>query len=202
MPKPDVLQKNTFASGTGHAPDTAERKGGMQPTEWNVITGAPSSGKTAVIEALHRRGYQVVPEAARAFINREMARGKTLHQVKSDIHWFERTILMEKIRIESQLPADKVVFLDRAIPDSIAYYVLENLDPTEAIVEACRRRYRRIFMFERLKIKADGVRSEDDRKARRIDALLQDAYQNLGYPIFRVPALPLAERTDWIVARL
>ena len=57
-------------------------------------------------------------------------------------------------------------------------------------------------MFERLKFKEDRVRSEDDRKAQLIDALLRDAYQSLGYPIIRVPALPLAERTDWILDRL
>ena len=174
----------------------------MQLTKWNVITGAPSSGKTAVVDELRRRGYQVVPEVARAIIDRELAKGKTLSQVKSDIHSFERSILMEKVRIEAELPLGQVIFLDRAIPDSIAYYRLEQLDPTEAEAETRQVKYRRVFMFERLRFSRDKVRGEDDRQAHRIEAFLRHAYEGLGYPVIRVPVLPPHERADWILKRM
>ena len=186
----------------GFSPRRAKRSGSMQLTQWNVVTGAPSSGKTAVIEELLRRGYPVVPEVARALIDRELARGKTLHRIKSDIQGFERTILMEKVRIEAGLPADRTVFLDRAVPDSIAYYRIEGLDPAEAEAEAGRWRYRRVFLFERLSFEADGVRSENDRKAQLLEELLTDVYQRLGYPVIRVPVLPVRERADWILKRI
>jgi predicted ATPase len=37
-------------------------------TEWIVITGPPSAGKTSVIEALRQRGHPVVAETARHYI--------------------------------------------------------------------------------------------------------------------------------------
>jgi predicted ATPase len=174
----------------------------MQPTQWNVITGAPSSGKTAVIDELFRRGYRVVPEVARALIDRELAGGQTLQEIKSDIHRFERTILEDKVRIEADLPVEETIFLDRAIPDSIAYYQIEGLDPAEAEAGTGRRGYRRVFLFERLRFRADPVRSENDRKAQLIEELLTDAYQRLAYPVIRVPVLPVRQRADWILKRI
>ena len=171
-------------------------------TNWFVITGAPCSGKTAVINRLEQMGYAVVHEVARAYIDAELAKGKTLEGIKADEWAFERHILMTKAKLEARLKPKDIIFFDRAVPDSIAYYILENLDPAEATAETGKRRYRRIFMFERLVFREDKVRSEDDCRAQLIDELLQEAYQNLGYPIFRVPALPLTERTDWILDRL
>ena len=181
---------------------TAERQAHMQHTQWNVITGAPSSGKTAVANELSRRGYRVVPEVARAIIDKELAEGKTLSQIKSDIHAFERSILIEKVRIEAELPLDQVIFLDRAVPDSIAYYILEQLDPAEAEAETCKVKYKQVFIFERLRFTRDKVRSEDERRAQRIDGLLRQAYEGLGYPVCRVPVLPLDERVEWVLERL
>ena len=48
----------------------------------------------------------------------------------------------------------------------------------------------------------DGVRSEDDLLAERIDNLLETAYHNLDYEIVRVPAISVEERTEFILKRL
>lgn len=175
----------------------------MTPTSnWNVITGAPSSGKTAVIEDLNQRGFRVVPEVARAIIETQLAAGKELSQIKADIHQFERSILTERIRIEARLRSQEVVFFDRALPDSMAYYILEGLDPSE-VQSVCRRgRYNKVFLFDRLKLFKDGVRTEDDRLAQHIDQLLGKVYRGLGYPVLRVPVMPIAKRTDWVLARI
>ena len=151
---------------------------------------------------LARRGHRVVPEVARAFIDRQLAAGKGLRQIKADIHAFERSILMEKVLIESELPKKDLIFLDRAVPDSIAYYRLESLDPHEARLESRRVRYRRVFLFERLEFLKDRVRCEDDRLAARLDELLSASYEELGYEILRVPVLTVAQRAEWVLARI
>ena len=38
-----------------------------------------------------------------------------------------------KIGIEKDAPKDKIVFFDRGIPDSIAYYQTSELNPKEAL---------------------------------------------------------------------
>ena len=45
-------------------------------TNWYVITGAPSSGKSSVIRELENLGYRVVHEVARAYIEEELKKGK------------------------------------------------------------------------------------------------------------------------------
>ncbi len=45
------------------------------PVKRYVLTGAPGAGKTAVLAALARRGFAVVPEAATDVISAEQARG-------------------------------------------------------------------------------------------------------------------------------
>ena len=105
----------------------------MRQTNWCIITGAPCSGKTAVIDEIKRRGIRVIHEVARAYIDRQLKKGLQLRQIKTDALQFERHILHEKVRIQASLPATATIFFDRGIPDSIAYFKLEGLDPTEPL---------------------------------------------------------------------
>jgi predicted ATPase len=174
----------------------------MKQTNWQVITGAPCSGKTAVIHELEQRGYVVVHEVARAYIDAEISKGKDVRQIKADLPAFEGHILKTKVRIEAGLEPDAVVFLDRAVPDSIAYYELAGLDPAAPFKSSCAFRYRQIFLFERIQFKTDAVRSEDNRIAAGLERLLESAYRKLGYRPVRVPLLPVAERVDLILERI
>ena len=170
----------------------------MRRTNWYVITGAPCSGKTAVISGLEQKGYQVVHEVARAYIDEQLLKGQSVSQIKADILSFESHILYQKIEIERLLPADAVIFLDRAVPDSIAYYMLEGLEPDDPIYHSRLIRYKKIFFFERLAFEKDDVRSEDDKIAAKLDRLLRKGYEMLDYDIVYVPAMPVEERIDFI----
>ena len=174
----------------------------MQQTHWHVITGAPCSGKTAVICELERRGYPVVHEAARAYIHEELQKGNTMAQIKGDILAFERHILYQKIEIEQSLSKDATIFLDRAIPDSIGYYLLEGLNPDDPIQKSGLWRYKNIFFFERITFEKDTVRSEDDEIAAALDGLLNKSYQMLGYEIISVPLMTVEDRVDFILKHL
>lgn len=170
-------------------------------TQWCVITGAPCSGKTAVVDELAQRGWQVVAEAARAHIDTEMKKGRGLDEIKSDPARFEGHIFRTKLAIEARLPVQERLFLDRALPDSIAYYRLEGLDPTEPRRQSRRVRYRRVFLFERIEFMKDPVRTEDAETAAHIERLIEEAYTDLDYTVVRVPVMPVAERADFVLAR-
>jgi predicted ATPase len=167
-------------------------------TRWSVITGAPCSGKTAVILVLEQRGYQVVHEVARAYIDNELMKGKTLPEIKVDEWAFERHILMEKVRIESTLKKDEI----RGVPDSIAYYKLNGLDSVEPFQKSGEVRYQNVFLFERLRFLTDAVRSENEKTARRLSRLIEESYQSLGYDLIQVPLLSVEERTEFVLERL
>jgi len=174
----------------------------MEQTGWCVITGAPCSGKTSVVRELQKRGHRVVDEVARSFINSELEKGRSLREIKADVPSFERAILHRKLDIETSLPPDETIFLDRAVPDSIAYFIVEGLDPAEPLIKSRVFRYRKIFLFERLLLEFDHVRSENDAIAARIEDLLENAYRRLGYDVLRIPVLPVPQRTDYILRHL
>jgi len=170
-------------------------------TNWHVLTGAPCAGKTTLIEMLAGRGYRVVHEVARAYIDGQLSQGRTLAQIKADPAAFERTILLEKVRGEKALPPEELIFLDRAVPDSIAYYRFEGLDPDEPLSYSRSMRYKTIFLLDRLLFQKDAVRSESEKAADLLDALIAQAYAGLGYEPVRVPVLPVDQRLDFILQR-
>lgn len=173
----------------------------MQQTNWHVITGAPCSGKTAVIRELEQLGYPVVHEIARAYIDNELQKGRTISEIKSDVLSFESRILYQKIRIEQSLTKNTTVFLDRAIPDSIGYYILEGLNPNDPIQKSNLWQYQNIFFFERIPFETDSVRSENEKIAADLDRLLRESYRMLGYEIIFVPLMAVSDRVDFILNR-
>jgi len=174
----------------------------MIPTNWYVITGSPCSGKTSVILQLERRGFRVVHEAARAYIDEQRALGLTLDEIKSDISSFEHQILSRKVDTEIRLSPNETVFLDRGVPDSVAYFSVEGLDDTVPMRESRRYRYRAVFFFECLTFETDAARSEDDHKAARLDALLKEGYRSLGYALIHIPVVPIEERVELVLSHV
>jgi len=171
----------------------------MQQTNWHVITGAPCSGKTAVIRELEQLGYPVVHEVARAYIDERLQNGETIARIKADILSFERHILYKKIAIEASLLKEETVFLDRAVPDSIGYYILEGLDPDDPIQKSRLLRYKKVFFFDRIPFEKDPVRSEDDKIAEKLDGLLKEGYRMLDYEIILVPLMTVNERVRFVL---
>lgn len=168
-------------------------------TRWCVITGAPSSGKTAVIFHLEQRGCRVVHEAARTYIEDELKKGRRLQQIKADPLSFERRILSRKLAVESQLPAGERYFLDRAVPDSIAYFRFEGLDSREPLRLSRLVRYQHVFFFDRLPFARDAVRSEDEKSAESLERLLDMGYRESGYELIRVPVMPVEDRARFVL---
>lgn len=171
-------------------------------TNWCVLTGAPCSGKTAVINELARRGYGVVHETARAHIEGKLAQGISLDRIRGDVAAFEHLILEKKVVIEEALDMEKTVFFDRAVPDSIAYFRLADLDPSKPMSLGRRVRYHKIFLLDRLPVRTDSARREDEQTAKDIEALLVECYRDLGYPMIRIPVLTVSKRADLILQHL
>jgi predicted ATPase len=174
----------------------------MRQTKWVVITGAPCSGKSSVISVLELRGYRVVHEVARTYINELLKSGKNLQEIKADKLNFERTILHRKLAIEDTLAEKETVFLDRGLPDSIAYFKSAGIDPSEPLKKSREVRYRKIFHFQRLLFKKDHVRAEDELMLENLDRLLKQSYKILSYDVVDVPVLTVEQRADFILKRL
>jgi len=172
-------------------------------THWVVITGAPSSGKTSVIDDLRARGYAVQDEVARELIELALRQGLSLDDVRRDGgQQLQQDILRIKRAREAALDPAQQVFMDRGMPDSIAYFRLAGMKP-DAAFTACRMyRYEAVFIFDRLPLVKDGVRAEDEAVAQKIDGMLRADYAALGYTPVSVPVVPVAARTDMILQHL
>lgn len=172
-------------------------------TNWYVITGAPCSGKTTIVNLLHERGYKTTIEHARHYLDTQRLDGRTTEDVRKNQTEFQMAVLKMQMEQEKQLSADDVVFLDRAIPDAMAYYRFLNLPPDEKLVEAMSTvYYKKIFILEYLPLVHDYARLEDEVAQKQIHKLLTEVYESLPFPVIHVPVLKPQEQIDVILKNL
>jgi predicted ATPase len=170
-------------------------------TNWHVITGVPSSGKTTLIDQLADKGFQTVLETGRLHVEREVTRGRTIDEIRKD-EAIQRSIADTQLRIESGLRAFDIVFLDRALPDCLAFRRIFGLNPNEILAECFHHRYASVFILHRLPVQRNGLRPEDDAVAGLLDEWLARDYSALGYRVVRVPVLSPQERLAFVLERL
>lgn len=156
-------------------------------TPWIAVTGAPSSGKTSVMQILAALGFPVRPEPATQLIEELLLSGRTLPDICADQAWLQHAILDRGIQLEEKLDPAKPMFLDRGAVDPRAYCALYGIDPAKMIKRAAEVRYRKVLMLDRLPFVANEIRIEDDATAARLDVLLEKAYRGFGYDVIRIP---------------
>lgn len=168
-------------------------------TRWQVIAGAICSGKTTLIDLLSARGFRVVPEVGRGYVEREIARGRTLEEIRADPIAFDHMCHRQTLKVERELPQQELVFLDRALPDCLAFARLHGLDPNEFLPECFHFHYGGVFVLDRFPVKRDTARIEDEATAIFLDEWIERDYRTLGYDVIRVPVLPPVERVEFIL---
>ena len=171
----------------------------MKP-KWYVITGSPSSGKTTTINSLAKLGYKTVPEAARVLIDEEIRKGNSLEKIRKNEIEFQMRVLKIKMEVEMRSDRGKIVFFDRGIPDTLAYFLLYGFDVDE-VMKVCKdSRYRKVFLLEKLPFQKDYARNENEETAKKLQILLRKAYSDLGYEIVDVPVMPVEDRLKMILS--
>ncbi|NIM94548.1 MAG: AAA family ATPase [Anaerolineales bacterium] len=170
-------------------------------TNWHVITGSACTGKTTMINMLAERGFKTVPETAREYIDKELARGRTIEEVMSDVST-EAAIDAMQMSVEKRLRATDVVFLDRGLPDSLTFHRSKGLDPNEFLPECFNYCYASVFILDRLPLQLDGARLDDEVFANFLDEWLFRDYSALGYRVERVPVLSPQERLAFVLEGL
>jgi predicted ATPase len=182
-------------------PDLLSTPFGVQ-TNWHVITGAPCSGKSTLIDQLADREFQTVTEAGRQCIEREMAKGRTIDEIRENMAAIQIATKDMQLEIEHGLRANDVLFLDGAVPGSLAWYRAYGLNPNEILLECFHHRYASVFILDPLPFQEDGARNEDAPIVGDLDEWLTRDYCTLGYNVVRVPVLSLQERLAFVLERL
>ena len=105
-------------------------------TNWYVITGGPSSGKTTTVNLLKDRGYITTIEHARHYLDTQRLKGKTVEEVRKNQIEFQTGVLKMQLEQEREISPEVQVFLDRAIPDALAYYRFLDLPVNKKLLDA------------------------------------------------------------------
>ena len=171
-------------------------------TNWYVITGAPCSGKTTLIEQLADRGCRTIPETARLYMENEIAAGRSFLEIREDVDTLERSLIEMQLRFERTLHDNDIAFLDRGLPDGLTYCRVAGMNPNKILSECFHHRYASIFMLDRCPYQKEGVRTGDDARADLLDEWLNRDYCALGYSVVRVPVLSPIDRLTFVLERI
>ena len=175
----------------------------VKTTNWYVITGGPGAGKTTTVNLLKELGYKTTIEHARHYIDTQLINGKTVEEVRKHQKEFQEGVLDMQIEQENALATEEMVFLDRAIPDALAYYRFLDLPVDKKLQDALTKiSYRKIFILDYLPLKQDYARREDEKAQQQIHRLITEVYEGLPFPVKHVPVMPPADRVDFILKYL
>ena len=168
-------------------------------TNWYVITGGPSSGKTTTANLLGALGYKTTIEHARHYIDTQRVIGRTVEEIRANQLEFQRGVTAMQIAHERALDPDEMCFLDRALPDALAYYRFLDLAPDETLLQAMQSAsYRKVFLLDLLPLAKDYARTEDEAAQKCIHALLGDACRELGFAACRITMRPVPSTGKYV----
>ncbi|MDE1170568.1 MAG: ATP-binding protein [Verrucomicrobium sp.] len=175
----------------------------MHPN-WIVLAGAPSSGKTTLLEELRRQGFPCATEPARAYMEQELKKGVPMEVIRADQEVLERRVKEWERADRASLPKDALVFVDSATDvDALAYMRWFGIEPSASWIDDARAVwFGAVYIMDRLPFELDGLRTENDVVAEFLDRELEKVYRLQGARVVRVPLLPPAERAAFILEDL
>lgn len=171
-----------------------------------LLIGGPGSGKTTIIEELSKKGYICYPEVSRQVTLEAQKRGIDQLFLKEPL-LFSEMLLEGRVKQfkEALNETENLVFLDRGIPDVLAYmHYIGDAYPA-AFEDACKNHiYTKVFIlppWEEIYL-SDNERYESYEQARLIHNHLVETYQKYGYNLIDVPKADIENRIDFILNNL
>ncbi|RKT00124.1 AAA family ATPase [Flavobacterium sp. 123] len=171
-----------------------------------VIIGGPGTGKTTIINELIANGYCCYPEISRQVTLEAQKKGIEQLFLKNPLLFSELLLEGRKKQFESACnEPHEMVFLDRGIPDVLAYMHYIGDSYPSFFDAACKEHiYSKIFIlppWEEIYI-SDQERYENFEQAKLIYNHLTETYQNYGYELIEVPKDSVDKRILFILDKI
>jgi predicted ATPase len=172
----------------------------MRSNDLYVLTGAPGSGKTAILDRLIGE-IRCVGEPAREILaEQRLTGGAGTHD--RDPSLFVDLLLRRSIeKHEGAQRSQGPSIFDRAVPDCVAYATLMGIDPAPSVLASERYRYHAEVLV--LQPWEEIYTVDDERTMSFADTIpfqqaLVDAYERAGYTLVEVPRDSVEDRTAFV----
>lgn len=168
-----------------------------------VITGGPGTGKSSIITELLKRGYSCLEEISRQVTLEARKDGVDQLFLNNPLLFSE---LLLKGRRQQFIEAESInsglVFLDRGIPDVLAYMDYIGNEYPNDFVESCHKNiYDYVFIlspWQEIFI-SDNERYESFKQSVKIHHHLLNTYEKFDYNLLHVPFDTVEKRADHIL---
>lgn len=177
-----------------------------QETRRHIVTGGPGSGKSTLVEALRRMGFNCFPEVSRDLIRREVTRPNGVTPWKN-LPAFARLAFGEMMRQHDVAgETGGVSIFDRGIPDIFGYLQEGGYGIPEEFIRAHKQcRYdRTVFIlppWPEIYVN-DTERPQSYAEAESLYYAIRQAYVTFGYSLVEVPEMPVEERCAFLSANI
>ena len=177
----------------------------MSTDNLHIVTGAPGTGKTTVIEHRGFRYFDTVGEPAREIIAERQAPGRR-GGFSGPASEFVELLVQRSIRKhEIAVATSELTIFDRGLPDCVAYALYLGVDPTPSIEAATRFRYAgQVFLLtpweEIYTTDSDRIMTYEMTVA--FHDRVVEAYGLLGYELLEVPQARVIDRVEFIIDHL
>jgi len=165
-----------------------------------ILTGAPGSGKTAILNAL-REHIRCYDEPARQILAEQRASGGDGTPEQNAVKFVD-LLLQRSIanHADSQAHGGPVLF-DRGVPDCIAYAQILGTDPMPSAQAAAVHRYNDVALVT--KPWEEIYTTDDERKMTfahtvEFQRFIEFAYEICGYTLVEVPRGPIEQRAAFV----
>ena len=169
-----------------------------------VLSGCSGGGKSTLLKELGRRGHATVEEPGRRIVQEELAKGGTALPWCDLAAFARRAIAMALADRAAMWDQPGLVFFDRGLIDAAAVLEAQTGEPVLAMLATQHRYNARVFLTPPW----PDIYTGDPERRHGLEAALAEyqrlerTYPALGYETVILPKVSLAERADFVLARL
>lgn len=170
----------------------------MSSLQKYIITGAPGTGKSSLLEELKNNNYNCYNEVSRIIIKEQQQINGNLFPWKNLSGFAEECF----IRMKEQLKKanSDINFYDRAIPDIIAYLEHSNLPVPLHYFKQNNQYQKYVFylpLWEEIYTN-DAQRPEPFSLAQKLDKQLRKTYNKLNFVLVEIPKITVSNRVTFV----
>ncbi len=171
-----------------------------------AITGGPGTGKSSLIEALKAKGYVCYDEISRQITLQARQDGIEQLFLTEPLLFSEKLLEGRTLQfMDASNESANHVFLDRGLPDVLAYMDYIGDTYPQHFINACTTNtYDKVFILAPWEaiFKSDSERYENFDQAQLIHKHLVETYERFGYNLIDVPFDSIENRANFITDAL